>query len=74
MSIAVKISEELARSAKINSSIFKRSFAGQIEFWATIGKIAEENEDLPFSFIKDILIGKEQAKNQDLTPYEFNNK
>ncbi|MDP8314544.1 MAG: hypothetical protein RAP70_05655 [Candidatus Celaenobacter antarcticus] len=72
MSIAVKISNELARSAKINSIIFKRSLAGQIEFWATIGKIAEENEDLPFSFIKKILVGKRQAKNQDLTPYEFN--
>ena len=71
MSIAVKISDELAQSAKINSTIFKRSLAGQIEFWATIGKIAEENEDLPFSFIKDILISKKQAKNQDLTPYEF---
>ena len=62
MSIAVKISDELARSAKINSNIFKRSLAGQIEFWATIGKIAEENEDLPFSFIKDILIGKKTSK------------
>ena len=71
MSVAVKISDKLARAAKINSGVFKRSLAGQIEFWATIGKIAEENDDLPFSFIKDILIGKEQAKNQDLTPYEF---
>ena len=71
MSIAVKISDELAQSAKINSTIFKRSLAGQIEFWATIGKIAEENEDLPFSFIKNILISKKQAKNQDLIPYEF---
>ncbi len=71
MSIAVKISDELAQSAKINSTIFKRSLAGQIEFWANIGKITEENEDLPFSFIKDILVGKRQAKNPDLTPYEF---
>ena len=71
MSIAVEISDELAQSAKINSTIFKRSLAGRIEFWATIGKVAEENEDLPFSFIKDILISKKQAKNQDLTPYEF---
>ena len=44
MSIAVKISDELAQPAKINSMIFKRSLAGQIEFWANIGKIPEEKE------------------------------
>ncbi len=47
----------------------KRSIAGQIEYWAT--KIVEENPDLPYSFIKDILIGKEQAGNNLLSPYEF---
>ncbi len=71
MPSAVKISDELAQKAKIRSKIEKRSFAGQIEYWAFIGEIVEENPDLPFSFIKDILIGREQAKNGYLTPYVF---
>ncbi len=71
MSTAVKISDELANKAKIRSKIEKRSIAGQIEYWATAGEIAEENPELPFQFIKDILIGKEQAKNKLLSPYEF---
>lgn len=71
MSTAVKISEELAQKAKIRSRVEKRSIAGQIEYWATTGEIVEENPDLPYSFIKDILIGKEQARNKLLSPYKF---
>lgn len=71
MSTAVKISDELAQKAKIRSKVEKRSIAGQIEYWATTGEIVEENPDLPYSFIKDILIGKEQARNNLLSPYKF---
>lgn len=71
MSTAVKISDELAQKAKIRSKIEKRSVAGQIEYWATTGEIVEENPDLPYSFIKDILLGKEQSKNDLLSPYKF---
>ena len=71
MSTAVKISDELAQKAKIRSKIEKRSIAGQIEYWASTGEIVEENPDLPYSFIKDILIGKGQARNNLLSPYKF---
>ena len=71
MSTAVKISDELTQKAKIRSKVEKRSIAGQIEYWATMGEIVEENPDLPYSFIKDILIGKEQAGDNLLSPYEF---
>ena len=60
MSIAVKISDELAQEVKIDSTILIGSLAGQIEFSTTIGKIAEENENLPFSFMKDILVSNKQ--------------
>ncbi|MBN2354791.1 hypothetical protein JXO59_01690 [candidate division KSB1 bacterium] len=49
----------------------KRSVAGQIEYWAKIGEIAEDNPDIPISFIKDILIGMEQVKEGQVTPYIF---
>ena len=71
MSTAVKISDELALKARIRSKVEKRSVAGQIEYWAAMGEIVEENPDLSCSFIKDILIGKEQAKNNLLSPYKF---
>lgn len=33
----------------------------QIEFWSRICKIAEENPDLPFFMIRDILIADQEA-------------
>ncbi|QTA80219.1 Toxin-antitoxin system, antitoxin component, ParD-like [Desulfonema limicola] len=71
MSLAVKISDELADHARIRSKIFKRSVSDQIEYWAKIGKTAEENPDLPMNFITDILIGKEQIKSGMGVPYKF---
>jgi hypothetical protein len=71
MPTAVKISDELFQKAKIRSKIFKRSIAGQIEYWAKIGQITEENPDLPLPFIQDVLIGKEQIKSGQGTPYVF---
>ncbi len=34
-----------------------------------IGKIAEENPDLPYSFIKEILIGQAEAAANELKPF-----
>lgn len=71
MPTAVKISDELIAQARIKSKIFKRSIAGQIEYWAQIGKIVEENPDLPLPFIQDLLLGKEQIRAGMGTPYVF---
>ncbi len=68
---AVKISDDLVTKAKVKAKVFKRSIAGQIEYWAKIGQLVEENPDLPLPFIQDILIGKEQIKLGQGTPYIF---
>ena len=47
------------------------SGASQIEFWAEIGKIAEENPELPYSFIKETLLAKAEMDNGMLSDYEF---
>lgn len=71
MAKAVKLSNQLVAKAVIRAEVFKRSAAGQIEYWATIGQISEDNPDLPYSFIKDILIASEEAKNNQLDDYHF---
>ena len=71
MPIAVRISDDLVKKARSRSRALKRSLAGQIEYWAIIGEIAEVNPDLPFSFIQNILIGLEQVKEGEVTPYIF---
>jgi len=32
----------------------------QIEYWSQIGKIAQENPDLPFSLIREILVADQE--------------
>lgn len=71
MSNAVRLSDELIGKARIQSKALNRSVAGQIEYWAKMGQILEENPDLPYAFVRDILIGREQARAGDLTPYVF---
>ena len=71
MATAVKVSDDLFEKAKIKSKIFKRSIAGQIEYWAKIGQMIEENPDLPLLFIQDVLMGREQIKAGQGTPYIF---
>ena len=71
MTIAVKLSGEIVCAAKTMSKALNRSVTGQIEYWAKIGKIAEENPEFNYEFIKDILIAKEESSAGDLEPYEF---
>ena len=61
MSINVKLAESLVEQARRYALIQHRSVPRQIEFWSQIGKIAEENPDLPFSMIRDILIADQEA-------------
>lgn len=71
MSKAIKISEALAAAAALFAKVEHRSVAGQVEYWAKLGKIAEENPNLPISFIKDILLGREELRAGQKTPYIF---
>jgi len=71
MTTAVRIADGLAKEAKIFSKVDKRSLTGQIEHWANIGKCAEENPDLTYSIIKDILIGRAELEQGESSEYEF---
>ena len=71
MATAIKLSDALIHDAAINGKAQHRSTPKQIEYWARLGKIAEENSDLPLGFIKGILIGKEEIKAGDVSEYEF---
>ena len=71
MSKAIKLSEELISDAAINGKAQHRSVPKQIEYWARLGKIADENPDLPLQFIKGLLTGIEESKAGDVSEYQF---
>lgn len=61
MSINVKLSEALVESARASAAVEHRSVAEQIEYWARLGKAADENPDLPIALIRDILAADQEA-------------
>ncbi len=63
----IKLSDELVADAKRYAGAHSRSVPKQIEYWSRIGKIAEENPDLPYSFIRDILV----AQTEESIPFTF---
>ena len=69
MSINVKLTASLVEQARRYAAIQHRSVPKQIEYWSQIGKIAEENPDLPFSMIRDILIADQE---EPVGEYVFN--
>jgi len=71
MATAVRVSDLLLKEARLVSSVENRSVTGQIEYWAKIGKCAEENPDLTFNLIKDILLGLEELEQGEVSEYRF---
>lgn len=68
---SVKLSKDIISEAKIMSKALNRSLAGQIEHWAKIGRLAEENPDLTYEFIKNILIAQQEVIADKLEAYKF---
>ncbi len=71
MATAVRISDKIVKDAKIMGKVDSRSITGQIEHWASIGKYAEENPDLTYDFIKEILVGIHELDQGEKTEYSF---
>ena len=67
MSKTIKLSDDLINEAKRYATVYSRSTPKQIEYWSRIGKIVEENPDLPYRFIQDILL----AQQEEAVPFEF---
>lgn len=70
MNIAVNLDEKLVNEARAQSKVMSRSITKQIEHWAKIGHIAEDNPDLTYSQIKDILLGLEDYHSTHVLEYK----
>ncbi len=71
MAQSVSLSDELVKKAKTYSKIEHRSTAGQIEYWATMGMIAKDNEDIPMNMIEEILISEAELLAGDVSEFVF---
>ncbi len=71
MAMSIKLSEELVSEARRAGVVYHRSTPKQIEYWSRIGKISEENPDLTYRFIKDLLVAQQEAEAGETVPYEM---
>ena len=53
---SIRIDQTLYEQAKADAVAERRTIAGQVQFWAQVGRAALDNPDLPVSFIADSLI------------------
>jgi hypothetical protein len=71
MPTAINLSALLIEEAKPFAQAMHRSVAEQIEYWARLGKVAEENPDLPIRMLQDMLVSMEEVKAGNLSTYQF---
>jgi hypothetical protein len=71
MSTVIRNSDNLAKQARLRSKLEQRSMTSQLEYWAKIGKTAEDNPDLPFSFIKETLLARAEIQYSEKEEYTF---
>jgi hypothetical protein len=61
MGMPVRIDDQLYAQAKAHALAERRSIAGQVEFWAMVGKAALDNPDLPIDFVRDLLVARAEG-------------
>lgn len=69
MGAPVRIDDMLYEEAKAAARGEFRTIAGQLEFWARVGKAALDNPDLPVDFVADLLKARQEPA-ESLTPFK----
>jgi len=54
-STSIRIDQTLYDQARAEAAAEQRTIAGQVEYWAKLGRAALDNPDLPVSFIAESL-------------------
>jgi len=68
MGMPVRIDDALYEQARAEARIEHRTIAGQIEFWAMVGRAALDNPDLPVTFVAQSLASLAEPREQ-ATPF-----
>lgn len=70
-STSVRLDQELLQRATIMAKALHRSTPKQIEHWARIGEIMEDNPELPYGFVRLAIIAKAEKEAGKLESYDF---
>ncbi len=69
MATSVRLDDDFVSDIKVYAQAASRSIPKQIEHWAKIGRIAEDNPDLPYSFILETLLAQSEVENNKVSRY-----
>jgi len=70
-STSIRLDQELLQRATIMAKALNRTTPKQIEHWAKIGEIMEDNPDLPYEFVRQAIIAKAEKEAGKLEAYDF---
>jgi len=68
---SIRLDQELVEKAAIMAKAFSRSTSKQIEHWAKIGEMMEDNPDLSYEFVRQAIISKAEKEAGKLESYRF---
>jgi hypothetical protein len=63
-STSIRIDQNLYEQARSQALAEHRTIAGQVEYWAKIGRAALDNPDLPVSFIAESLASMAEPRKE----------
>ena len=69
MAKSIRLDDNFVEQTQIYALVNHRSVPKQIEHWAEIGRIAEDNPELSYAFIRDALIATAEVQAGKVTKY-----
>ena len=63
-STSIRIEQTLYNQARQDALAEHRTIAGQIEYWARLGRAALDNPDLPITFIAESLASMAESREE----------
>jgi hypothetical protein len=68
---SIRLNRDLVEKATIMAKAFNRTPPKQIEHWARIGEMMEDNPELPYEFVKQAIISRAEKEAGKLESYDF---
>jgi len=68
---SIRLDQDLVNKASIMAKALNRTTPKQIEHWAKIGEMMEDNPDLPYEFVRQAIIAKAEKEAGKLESYDF---
>ncbi len=67
---SLRLDKALVDRATLRAKALNRTPSRQIEYWAKVGELMEDNPDLPYEFVRQAIIAKAERDAGKLAAYD----